>query len=137
MKRIKLLCIFVTLICINIQEINAQMPTYESVTNQQNELRNRNYGQPSYNNINNNDYSNTYQRTNYNNNINESISTQHEVSDPISYNKGYKMGYKAGYCHGKTTPCNPMVIEIPIPSDQIYNYQNGYNNGFIDGQNDQ
>lgn len=52
-----------------------------------------------------------------------------------SYQKGFSAGYKAGYCYnilGCIAPIAPIGY-IDIKND----YQTGYNNGFVKGQQDQ
>ena len=54
------------------------------------------------------------------------------------FDRGYKVGYKLGYCYQKGTGCiSPIPPMTPMPNlnESYYNYKDGYNRGFLDGNN--
>jgi len=53
------------------------------------------------------------------------------------FSVGYKNGFKAGYCYNKGVGCIapiPPIPPIPNLNESLYNFQDGYNRGFIDGR---
>ena len=53
-----------------------------------------------------------------------------------SYCKGWEIGYVEGWCY-PSAYCNaPYPPVCPIPKVNLTTYQDGYNRGFIKGQND-
>jgi len=55
------------------------------------------------------------------------------------FSLGYKNGFKAGYCYNKGVGCIapiPPIPPIPNLNESLYNFQDGYNRGFIDGRGD-
>lgn len=58
-------------------------------------------------------------------------------SQSDKYSNGYQTGWEKGYCYesgyGCTSPI-PPISPLPRIDESSYNYQDGYNRGFIDGQ---
>jgi uncharacterized protein YkvS len=53
------------------------------------------------------------------------------------FSLGYNNGFKAGYCYNKGVGCiSPLPPVPPVPNypESFYNFQDGYNRGFIDGR---
>jgi hypothetical protein len=53
------------------------------------------------------------------------------------FSLGYNNGFKAGYCYNKGGGCiSPLPPVPPVPNypESFYNFQDGYNRGFIDGR---
>lgn len=53
-----------------------------------------------------------------------------------SYCKGWSVGYTEGWCYPQYNCIAPIVPICPIPKVNQNTYQDGYNRGFIKGQND-
>jgi hypothetical protein len=56
-----------------------------------------------------------------------------------NFSLGYNNGFKAGYCYNKGVGCIapiPPITPIPNLNESLYNFQDGYNRGFIDGRGD-
>ncbi len=64
------------------------------------------------------------------------------LNKTFSQNKfslGYNNGFKAGYCYNKGGGCiSPLPPFPPAPNypESFYNFQDGYNRGFIDGRSE-
>ena len=54
-----------------------------------------------------------------------------------SFCSGFEDGYEEGYCYGKSFCLSPITPICPIPSIGDNSYSDGYNEGFLEGLNDQ